>query len=346
MATKSKTLLLIVTLGFFSADRAAAAFCCVSRSWKSAQHRHSTQASRLRSNSDCSDDDAEQICSSRRRRSVLLGSITVSTALLTTAPDARRSAANAFDKKAYPLELQAPNEKDAFDSRERMVKQIRNKEAKRASNPLVETPLLSSMLWGGALWFLSGSRSNPLATPLANVIYNVKQEKWLQDRNEGLFASLPWEFLIILSFVFVALGYGTDALISALAEGDRTISLQLAGVSLIGGCSLELGRIASGEKKLTRQESDRESQLEAEFASFASERLQSGGNCHRNEVVRAFRRYYAKYRQADSEEYPLTDLEIEQLLRAYCRPRGVEMSSAGFYSGVQINQAADAFVKK
>lgn len=257
----------------------------------------------------------------------------------------RLDSAGAFDS-AYPLELQGPSETESFiDSRTRSVEKIRRKEAKRASNVLVASPLLSSIVWGSALWFLSGSRSNPIATPLANSLYNATQETWLQDRNDELFAGLPWEFLIILSIVFLALGFGTNLLISTIAEGDRVISLQLAGVSLIAGCSLELGRIASGDKKQTRQESDRSVQLKAEFITFADERLLPGGNCHRNEVVRAFRRFYAKYRQADSAEYPLSDLEIEQLLREYCRPRGLGMSSAGFYSGLQINQDSDVFAK-
>jgi hypothetical protein len=113
---------------------------------------------------------------------------------------------------------------------------------------------------------------------------------------------------------------------------------------LIGAASLELGRIASGEKKMTREEDDRSTELEKEFADFAEKRLLPGGNCHRNEVVRAFRRFNPKYRQSDSVEYPLTDLEIERLLRAWNRSRGnPEMSSAGFYSNLQINNQADVF---
>jgi hypothetical protein len=298
------------------------------------------------------DDEIDDTQSSRRTMlrvgglstTMMLASWLLPGAILPDSSSPLKCAAHAFDR-AYPSELQAPSD-EALDSRARSLQKIRRKEARRASNVLVETPVLSSFVWGSALWFLSGSRSNPIATPLANIIYNATQETWLQDRNDGLFASLPWEYLIILTFVFAALGFGADALVSAIAEGDRVISLQLAGVSLIAGCSLELGRIASGSKKQTRQESDRSVQLEAEFTRFANERLVPGGNCHRNEVVQAFRRYYAKYRQANSVEYPLTDLEIEQLLRAYCRPRGLDMSSAGFYTGVQINQDADAFAKK
>jgi len=134
------------------------------------------------------------------------------------------------------------------------------------------------------------------------------------------------------------------------AERDVDANLQLAGVTLISGGALELGRIASGEKKETREESDRSTRLEEEFATFASDRLKPGGNCHRSEVVRAFRRYYAKYRRADidDQEYAISDVEIERLLRNWSSSSSstggaVERSAAGFYSGVQINKDADVF---
>ena len=280
-----------------------------------------------------------------RRQILVFGSALVALCFLQPTREA-----NAFDRE-YPVELRAPSNVDdirnADNSRLRMISEIRQQKVKRASNPLIaQTPFLSSLVWGTALWFLSGSRSNPIATPLANVIYDSKQESWLQDRNDGLFSDLPWEYFVILAVVFGLLGFGADQLVTSIAEGEKIISLQLAGVCLIGGCSLELGRIASGGKKLTREESDRSVLLETEFDSFASARLQSGGNCHRSEVVQAFRRFYSKYRQSDNLEYPLSDLEIEQLLRTYCRSRGLDMSPAGFYTGIQINSDADVFVNK
>lgn len=211
----------------------------------------------------------------------------------------------------------------------------------------LENDLGPSLAWGAALWLLSGSRSNPLATPLANLLYDPKDEKWLRDRNDGLFAAPPTEFLFILSFVFASLGVVTQFLLLQLAEGDSDVCLQLAGVSLIGGATLELGRIASGEKRETREEADRSNQLREEFAEFAQNRLVEGGNCHRRDIVSAFRRYFAKYRRSDNEEYALTDLEIEQLLRSWNRIENqgrAEMTSSGFYYGIQINKDADAFV--
>lgn len=275
----------------------------------------------------------ESILKSRRQALVTL--------LSTVAALQQSSAADAYNRE-FPSELDTTN--GYLDGRQRMVDRIREREFQRTS-PLaigVFAAPLSSLLWGSALWFLSGSRSNPLVTPLANLLYQDKPE-WLKDRNEGLFADVPATVYVALLVVFVCLGFAADRAVTLLAEGERNISLQLAGVSLISGAALEIGRIASGEKKQTRAESDRDTQLEEEFEEFATQRLKKGGSCHRSEVVKAFRRFYGKYR-TDNEQFPLSDLEIEQLVRAWCRVRGIEMSSAGFFKGLQINVDADVVV--
>jgi hypothetical protein len=262
---------------------------------------------------------------------------------------------NAFDR-SFPDELTGTDRQpiviapgSRLSSQQRATAAAERAKANRSNlqNFNLENDLGPSLAWGTALWLLLGSRSNPLATPIANLLYDPKDEAWLRDRNDGLFAPLPFEFLFILSFVFGFLGFVTQFSLLQLAQGDSEVCLQLAGVTLIGGATLELGRIASGEKSATRDENDRSNQLQQEFAEFANARLTSGGNCHRRDIVAAFRRYFAKYRQADSEEYPLTDLEIEQLLRSWNRRenRGkAEMTSGGFYYGIQINKEADVFI--
>jgi hypothetical protein len=270
----------------------------------------------------------------------------VAVGLLTSQP------ANAFDR-TFPDELSGSDRSTVtmgsrLSSQQRATAAATLVESNQATlrNFNLKNDLGPSLAWGAALWLLSGSRSNPLATPLANLLYDPKDERWLKDRNDGLFAAPPAEFLFILSFVFACLGVVTQYLLLQLAEGDSDVCLQLAGVSLIGGATLELGRIASGEKKETREEADRSNQLRHEFAEFAERRLVEGGNCHRRDIVAAFRRYFAKYRQADSDTYPLTDLEIEQLLRSWNQSenRGrAEMTSGGFYYGIQINKEADVF---
>lgn len=259
------------------------------------------------------------------------------------------SNAGAYDK-TFPDQLDAVD--GIIDERQRKInrvlaKQMQEQRKKDSAGVVPASSVVGATLWGSALWLLGGSRSNPVITPLANLLYDQGQEDWLKDRNEGLFANVPLPLFGALLIVFLILGWGADALFTALADANHNTSLQLAGVSVIGGATLELGRLASGEKRLTRVESDREDQLAQEFRDFADQRLKLGGNCHRLDVVRAFRRYYAKYRQPDNPDYPLSDLEIEQLLRSWGRSLGgVEMSSAGFYTGIQINQDADVFVQR
>jgi len=212
----------------------------------------------------------------------------------------------------------------------------------------VESDLLPSATWGLALFFATGSRSNPLATPLANLLYDPAKEsnKWLRERNEGLFSALPLPFLGLLGVAFLGIGAAWHYALLQLSGGDGVLVGQLAGVALINAGFFEIGRIASGEKGMTADENDRAVQLDDEFDEFASKRLRQGGNCHRSDIVKSFRRYYAKYR-AESEEYPLTDREIEQLVRSWNaqkNPKKAEMSSSGFYYGIQINADADVLV--
>lgn len=211
-------------------------------------------------------------------------------------------------------------------------------------------------LWTLALWFISGSRSNPLVNPIANVLYNVNDDSnaddttldWLRNRNNGYFAEYPPQLTIVLGILFLVFGIIADRSIYFLADGEATIPVELGGVAAISGAFWEVGRIAAGEKSATKEESDRESLIEGEFEEFASKRLVSGRSSlsvHRSEVVKAFRRYNPKYR-VENDEYPLSDIEIERLVRRWARQRGIEMSGAGFFGGVGIDSGADAFAPR
>ncbi len=52
----------------------------------------------------------------------------------------------------------------------------------------------------------------------------------------------------------------------------------------------------------SREELDRMNHLREEFDAFADQRLVSGGNVHRQEIVNAFRRFHSKYRNLDNDE--------------------------------------------
>lgn len=301
-----------------------------------------------------SSQDGLSFDSSTQERRLFLASLFATTTTAATSTTSFSSAANAFEK-AYPVNLDFDNDDTSINlqslRQERIA--VQKSQTKQVKSDLVSKPyflrdereLIGSVVWGGALWLLLGSRSNPLVRPLANLLYdeNTEDGAWVKDRNEGLFAPLPLAFTLIMGVVFLTLGFITDRGLLFIAEGQSTVVLQLAGVSLIGGAALELGRIASGEKMLTRDDLNRQVMLADEFQEFATKRLivGEGGAVHRSEVIRAFRRYFAKYR-VENEQYPLTDLEIERLLRTWNRREGNAegLSSAGFLKGVKINEQA------
>ena len=264
----------------------------------------------------------------------------------------------------------------------------------------LEVTIAGAVTWGLALWFASGSRSNPIITPLANVLYggssnankvdgeeeekeeedsirsnnnsNISSKKnddnqWLTDRNDGYFGELPPSLMAILSVIFVIFGIVLDRTVYFLvADGDAEVSLQLGGVSVIGGAVWEVGRLAAKEKAPTREEYERDVELYREFQEFAEKRIIVGGrsssssssrgrsvlssscSCHRSDVISAFRRFNPKYRTADNEQFPLSDIEIERILRRWNREfgSGGEMSSAGFFSGICVDGVADAFAPR
>jgi hypothetical protein len=304
------------------------------------------------------------------RRKFLSNMLAAASSTATAAAVSSSQAATAYEQ-AYPIELTATPygmpETSSNSLNKLQQERLSNKKAKVAAtkdelthDPLGMNQVFASpssfgltvggtFFWSLSLWLASGSRSNPLVNPVANILYDEKDEKWLQDRNAGYFGDLPLSLMIILSAIFVCLGVLLDRSVYFLADGDAEVSLQLAGVSVIGGAVWEVGRLSAKEKPPTREEHERDVMLYKEFDEFASKRLIVGkGSCHRTDVIAAFRRYNPKYRVADNEEYPLSDVEIERILRKWNKRFGSksEMSSAGFFAGITVDGAADAFAPR
>lgn len=262
--------------------------------------------------------------------------------------------ADAYEK-SYPVNLDFVNDDSSINLESIREKRIavQKSQVKRSKEEIIKHPfsfqntkdILGSLVWSSALWFLLGSRSNPIVKPVANLLYdeNTNKGAWLKDRNDGLFSDFPPAFSILMAIIFLILGVITDRILLFSTAGDSNIVLQLAGVSLIGGASLELGRIASNEKMQTREDSERDEVLADEFDEFATKKLivGEGGSIHRNEVTKLFRRYFAKYR-VENDEFPLNDIEIERLFRAWNRKNGnnEDISSAGFLKNVKVNEKA------
>lgn len=269
--------------------------------------------------------------------------------------------ASAYPPKAYPTDLSVEEgETDLTKLRVDAISRAKSNKKKKMDK-LEKSPLslssrdfFGSVVWGAAAWFLSGSRSNPLVVPLANILYEEDGEdgeekavdEWLKDRNLGLYSDLPLTFLLSLGVIFLWIGVALDRVCLFLTEGDANICLQLGGVALINGAFFEIARIASGQKSINREEYDREEMLFNEFEEFAKEKINSGGYVHRSKVIKSFRQFNPKYRSADNEQYPLVDMEIERLVRAWARrPENgnIKMSSAGYFQGVSVADMSSVF---
>lgn len=234
-----------------------------------------------------------------------------------------------------------------------------------SNDPNFGTTLVGATTWAIALWFASGSSSNPLVTPVANVIYSNKdyldddsgtmqtQNSWLTDRNDGYDSNIPLTLLTLLLIIYLIFGILIDrAVYFFVTDGDADVSLQLGGVCAITAAVYEIGRLATKEKPITRMEYYRDVELYNEFKDFASKRIiikaGTSSTCHRSDVISAFRRYNPKYRRADTsteEQYYISDIEIERILKRWNREygSGITMSSAGFFQGISINNGADVF---
>ncbi|GMI11216.1 hypothetical protein TrVE_jg4524 [Triparma verrucosa] len=196
-----------------------------------------------------------------------------------------------------------------------------------------------SLFFGGALYFATGSRNSGLIPFLGDFLYE-EEEQWLVDRKAGLYSPVPAEFLAAYVCLVAALGVVIERLVLFYGTaGDTNLCLQLSVVALINGGFLELSRIDSGEKGVTRDEAELNTLWESEFEEFAEKKIvrKDSGSCHRNDVVKAYRRFYAKYRTNEVEGGP-SDIDIEQLFVQWNKRvgSGVLASQAGFVKGVVL----------
>lgn len=94
---------------------------------------------------------------------------------------------------------------------------------------------------------------------------------------------------------------------------------------------------------MTRDEAELSSLWESEFADFAELKIvrKDSGSCHRNDMVKAYRRFYSKYRTSEVEGGP-SDIDIEQLFVQWNKFKGsgVFASQAGFVKGVVLLEDA------
>ena len=163
----------------------------------------------------------------------------------------------------------------------------------------------------------------------------------MKDTKEGLFGKPPTVFLLAFAALMSLFSVAVDRLVLIGTNGDANVTLQIAGVFLINAGVIELARIDSGEKTVSREDAERKDTWRGEFEGFAVEKIavSSAGSCHKSDVVRAYRRFYSKYRTEEAEGSP-TDLDIFYLFAEWNLSKGtrVKPSSAGFVKGLIVKE--------
>lgn len=165
--------------------------------------------------------------------------------------------------------------------------------------------------------------------------------QWVKDRDEDLAASAPLAVRLPVLLLCIAGGLLLDRLLVVALE-DTTFVISVGICACIGGGLLEVIR----EPRPTREERDLKLQLEAEFLAFSASRLEVGGRCHETEIVRAFRKFYPRYRSRDmgrtADGVSLSDDRISDALSVWNRQMGRpgERTSSGYWKGISL--AAEA----
>lgn len=173
---------------------------------------------------------------------------------------------------------------------------------------------------------------------------------WLEDRAEGLAAPAPPVVRATTAALFASAGFLLERLLSS--AGSEQAALYLGASTCIWGGLYEVAR----PKLKTRDERELEATRQAEFLAFAEAKLRysdrTTDTVHETEVVRAFRRYYPKYRA----DRGVSDKELFDLMRVWMSvprrqllPGGAigaprmmtTRSKAGYYSSLTLTQDPD-----
>ena len=137
--------------------------------------------------------------------------------------------------------------------------------AARERTVFTNVDLISGAAYGGAVYFGLGSRNSPLLLPLGKVLYG-ENATWVSDRRDGMYSSPPALFLGAYVGLCLVWGLGLDrAVLRLVVDGDEALTLQLGVLSFLSAGFLELSRIDSGEKNVSREESEREGVWFQEF---------------------------------------------------------------------------------
>ena len=169
--------------------------------------------------------------------------------------------------------------------------------------------------------------------------------EWLEDRAGGYASEAPLPVRVATGALFAAAGFALERVLTAASSEQA--AFYLGASTTLWGSLYEVAR----PKLASRAEREQREVREADFIAFAEARLEAGGSCHETEIVKAFRRYYPKYRVNRG----ITDKEVYDLMRRWMSVPRTQLlpggaisteivsarSPAGYYSGLSVAKEPD-----
>lgn len=126
--------------------------------------------------------------------------------------------------------------------------------------------------------------------------------------------------------IFAGAGFATAATLGSLLGGDASWSVSTGMGACVAAGMYEVGR----PQRLSVEEAQVLESQWKDFERYASEKLQRSGRCHESEVIRGFRRSFARYRQPSA----ISDATIRDMVRNW-HPKA-ERTGRGFYKNLSL----------
>ena len=163
------------------------------------------------------------------------------------------------------------------------------------------------------------------------------QSGWVDDWT----APAPLEAFAVLLFLLLGACVDRALALAGLGDGDGFFAVSSGASLTLWAGVYELGRTQQRGYRLTREEKEGDERDAADFATFAAARLRikPTGRVHVREVLAALRRQVPRFRTPEQA----SNGRLEGLFRRYARSAAGTKGRQGFFKGVELIEAPDAF---
>lgn len=230
---------------------------------------------------------------------------------------------------------------------------------------LVASALFAVVLWFGVLndlFFPRAARPSDIVLPALGRLLGM-EGKWLDDFEKGSRGEFPATILAISVPIFLLGGAAVETLARFLygsMSGDSSaFAFSIGVIGCIWAGVYEIGRVDTGDALRTREEDEERERVRQEFQDFAEkniERCSETQSVNQVEIVRVFRRSYARHRRVDQEGSAPDELIIRALRLWYQSSYGTiddgygsrdsvlskapPPTASGFFKGLRLKSRA------